>query len=170
DTSLAPGACRVITCQVETDFGWWARLASERSAYRAAKHDLGARVIGLLERLWPGVATSVEVMDVATPLTTERYTSNSMGSVHGTRPDRAGFAFPIAYRGPRASRCFFAGHWITPGGGIHRAAQSGRYAVQMICRAAGRPFVAPPARESAGETAGETASVSLYSSVGLGVE
>ncbi|MFW5688920.1 MAG: phytoene desaturase family protein, partial [Spirochaetota bacterium] len=23
DTSLAPGACRVITCQVETDFGWW---------------------------------------------------------------------------------------------------------------------------------------------------
>lgn len=145
DDSLAPEGCRVVTCQIETDFGWWAPLAADREAYRRAKRELAARVIATLDRAWPGIASCIEVRDVATPLTTERYTANHCGSVHGTRPDRVGFAWPAAVCGPRGSGVFFAGHWLCPGGGIHRAAQSGRYAIQRVCAARGRAFTAPPA-------------------------
>lgn len=146
DATIAPDGCRVITCQVETDFAWWAARAGSRAAYRAAKHELSARVIAALEKMVPGIAQCVEVTDVATPLTTERYTSNSLGSVHGVAPDRIGFAWPAGYRGPRGSRFFFAGHWLCPGGGIHRAAQSGRFAIGQICASVGRRFVAGDAR------------------------
>jgi phytoene dehydrogenase-like protein len=148
DHLLAPRDCRVITCQVETDYAAWAAIASDRRAYREQKLALASRVITMLERHWPGIGSCVEVIDVATPLTTERYTSNHLGSVHGTRPDRLGFAWPASHRGPRGSRLYFAGHWLTPGGGLHRAAQSGRYAVQQICAAAGRPFHATAARST----------------------
>ena len=149
DDSLAPEGCRVVTCQIETDFDWWAPLAADSDAYRRAKRDLAARVIATLDRAWPGIAGCIEVTDVATPLTTERYTANHCGSVHGTRPDRVGFAWPAAARGPRGSHVYFAGHWLCPGGGIHRAAQSGRYAIQRICASRGQAFAATGLRDDA---------------------
>ncbi|MFW5716098.1 MAG: phytoene desaturase family protein [Spirochaetota bacterium] len=148
DETLAPNRCRVITCQIETDFAAWAANGGDRGRYRTAKQRLAGEVIRFLERTGPRIAECVEVTDVATPLTTERYTLNYRGSVHGTRPDRVGFAWPASYRGPRGSRLFFAGHWLCPGGGIHRAAQSGRYAIQTICAALGRDFRAAPARSA----------------------
>lgn len=147
DHLLAPGGCRVVTCQIETDFAPWTTTPRGGSAYRARKRAIAEAVVRHLDGVWPGLACCVEVADVATPLTTERYTANRLGSVHGTRPDRIGFAWPASARGPRGSRLFFAGHWLCPGGGIHRAAQSGRYAVQQVCRAAGVEFRASVARK-----------------------
>jgi phytoene dehydrogenase-like protein len=145
DTMLAPERCRVVTCQIETEFAAWAAVSGNRAEYRRRKRELGREAVCLLERSWPGIGGCVEVTDVSTPLTTERYTLNHHGSVHGTRPDRVGFAWPVSYRGPRGSRVFFAGHWVCPGGGIHRAAQSGRYAIQKLCEAMGRAFTADAA-------------------------
>ena len=40
-------------------------------------------MVSLLEQRFPGIAEQVEMVDVATPLTFERYTGNWQGSFEG---------------------------------------------------------------------------------------
>ncbi len=137
DPIAAPDGSNLITCQFETDFARWSDLGRTSSRYRAAKEALAERAVELVRAVWPDLIGPTTVVDVSTPLTTERYTANASGSSQGFRPDRHGFAYAVCYRARRGSGLYFAGHWLCPGGGIHRAAQSGRYAVGLLCHDAG---------------------------------
>ncbi|TVQ22084.1 MAG: NAD(P)/FAD-dependent oxidoreductase [Spirochaetaceae bacterium] len=149
DPIAAPDGSNLITCQFETDFARWSDLGRKSSRYRTAKEALAERAVDLVRAVWPDLIGPTTVVDVSTPLTTERYTANTGGSVQGFRPDRRGFAYAAQYRARHGSGLYFAGHWLCPGGGIHRAAQSGRYAVRLLCRDTGaRPATSQAGRSS----------------------
>jgi len=101
-------------------------------------------VIEVIERFRPGFAGRVQVVDVATPLTRERYTGNWYGAMQARRPDSR-IASALLRGAPRYSyaglRGFhMAGQWVEAWGGITTAAQSGRKAIQALCRADGTRF------------------------------
>jgi phytoene dehydrogenase-like protein len=76
DPSLAPAGKSVIKVVLNTSYAYWERLAEDRTRYQEAKDRLAEDVIRILEPRFPGIGSQIETTDVATPLTTERYTGN----------------------------------------------------------------------------------------------
>lgn len=141
----APGKS-VIHCTYFTDYHFWKQLRTEnRAAYRAEKRKVAAFVQDFLERRYPGMRDRTEIVNVTSPATTERYTGNHAGSILAWKSfteaedlankliDKEGMRLP-GLRG-----FYMAGQWIG-GGSLIRAAASGRFVTQFICRDMKRPF------------------------------
>jgi phytoene dehydrogenase-like protein len=76
-------------------------------------------------------------VDVATPLTFERYTGNWQGSFEGwmITPQNAHIAMkPMSKTLPGLENFFMCGQWVEPGGGLPTGVMSGRKLVQMLCK------------------------------------
>lgn len=145
DPSMAPAGKGVIKVELTSQYSYWRELAAERSRYLSAKQDLADKVISLLEqRYFSGLRQQVEVVDVATLLTWERYTGGTMGL--GIYPNRktsvTGSIFskakPLGL--PGLEDFYFAGTWATAAGALFMNALSGKRVVQHICRRDGKRF------------------------------
>ena len=83
------------------------------------------------------------MVDVATPLSYERYTGNWHGSTCGwllTLDTMRLMLTGVSQTLPKLDHFYMAGQWVEPGGSVPLAAMSGRKAVQLICAAEGQPF------------------------------
>jgi phytoene dehydrogenase-like protein len=114
-------------------------------AYRAEKEAIVAKTTSLLDRRFRGFASQVEMTDVATPLTFERYSGNWKASSLGWDATTRTLMMPMKKTLPGLEKFHMAGQWVEPGGGLPMVAASGRSAVQLLCRRDGRPFRAEPA-------------------------
>jgi phytoene dehydrogenase-like protein len=143
DPTMAPDGKASVKVLLDASYSHWKELhQGERERYNAAKQQIAQQVLGLLEQRFPGIAEQVEVMDVATPVTIERYT----GNWHGTQAwvDEGGGLLEFL-RGktktlPGLESFFLAGQWAG-GIGISSAAIQGRKAIQTICKRDGQRFV-----------------------------
>jgi phytoene dehydrogenase-like protein len=122
-------------------------LTAEPERYEAEKKRVALTVIKQLEKRFPGFEGQVEVADVATPLTYERYTGNWQGSMEGwlITPETMDMMMGskrMKKTLPGVENFYMIGQWVEPGGGLPPAAMSGRNVMQLICRRDGRPFVA----------------------------
>jgi phytoene dehydrogenase-like protein len=146
DPTLAPAGKGVIKVELVSSRSYWARLHGDKDAYKAEKERVAAQVIDLLEPRFPGLREQVEVTDVPTVMTWERY----MGGTHGfaNAPKKKFEVLPaLGGRGGQATlpglRSFhFAGIWATMVGALFTNALSGRHAVEAICRDDGKRFTA----------------------------
>ena len=88
-------------------------------------------------------------MDVATPLTTERYTGNWQGSMEGwlitKETIKTLFGPGMKNTLPGLSNFYMAGQWVAPGGGIPTAGIWGRRVIKQVCKADGKRFTATEA-------------------------
>jgi phytoene dehydrogenase-like protein len=144
DPDAAPPGKSALTAFLESGYDFWRALAADRPAYEAEKRRCADLVIATVERHRPGFADAIEVVDVSTPLTRERYTGNWMGAMQARRPD-ASMVRSLLRGGPRYDHpglagFFMAGQWVESWGGITTAAQSGRNAVRALCRKDGARF------------------------------
>jgi len=88
----------------------------------------------------PEIHGRVEVINVATPLTYERYCANWKGSwMTEMKPGAKMKGYPAAIRG--LGGVYFAGHRLMPPGGLPVALVTARTAVQYLCRDTGTVFV-----------------------------
>ena len=76
DPSLAPSGKSVIKLLLNTSYAYWKNLAEDRIRYDEAKGKLLEDAIAALEPRFPGLGRQIEVTDIATPVTNERYTGN----------------------------------------------------------------------------------------------
>jgi phytoene dehydrogenase-like protein len=141
--AAAPGKS-AVTAFLQSDHAFWRTLTADREAYAAEKQACADLVIGALEQELPGISKAVDVVDVSTPLTRERYTGNWMGAMQARRPDSS-LVGALLQRGPRYDSpaldgFWMAGQWVESWGGITTAAQSGRNAVRALCRNDGARF------------------------------
>ena len=84
DPSMAPAGKSVVTASfIFSNYEYWKELSKDRSKYKAEKKALADEVIDRLEKRFPGITKKIEVLDVATPVTYERYTGNWRGSYMG---------------------------------------------------------------------------------------
>jgi len=146
DSTVAPAGKSVVVVTFVSNYGYWQGLYQDRERYDAEKKDIAIKVIGQLEQRFPGISEQVEVVDVATPMTYERYTGNWQGSMEGwlitTETMSMTMGKGMEKTLPGLEDFCMAGQWVEPGGGLPPAATSGRDAIHMICKRDKRRFVA----------------------------
>jgi phytoene dehydrogenase-like protein len=135
DPSLAPLGKSVLIVMLTTNYDYWQRIYG-RAIYNAEELQESQILIDLLERFYPGIKADIEFVDVATPLTYERYTGNWQGSSCGWLLTKQ--TLPLSIKGipktlPKLRNFYAIGHWVEPGGGVPVVAMSGRNIIQQIC-------------------------------------
>jgi phytoene dehydrogenase-like protein len=137
DQTLAPPGKTSLVVMLPSRHDYWKELAQDPAAYQEKKDQVARIVVELLNQRFPGLSDQVEMVDVATPLTFERYTGNWQGSFEGwmITPQNAHIAMkPMSKTLPGLENFFMCGQWVEPGGGLPTGVMSGRKLVQMLCK------------------------------------
>jgi len=108
--------------------------------YLQEKERIVKATIAALEKKFKGIASKVEIYDVATPATYFRYTNNWRGSFEGWAPTPKALMKRISKTLPGLDNFYMVGQWVQPGGGVPPSAQSGRDVTQIICKKDNRKF------------------------------
>jgi phytoene dehydrogenase-like protein len=145
DPTMAPPGKSAVVTAFMSDYSYWKELYKEPERYEAEKKVIAVIVIDQLERRLPGITQQIEVVDVSTPMTVERYTGNWQGSAEGWMVTTETFQMMMTGKGmdktlPGLENFFMIGQWVEPGGGVPTAAISGRGVIGMICKQDSKPF------------------------------
>jgi phytoene desaturase len=139
---FAPPGKTVVQVLVHTDWDYWHELQKDYPRYDAEKKRVAADVLARLEVHYPGITSQVEMTDIATPLTTWRYTLNREGSFMGWLPTPKAMRTLVLKTLPGLSNFYMAGQWVAPGGGVPPCLYSGRHIIQILCKRDGKRFSA----------------------------
>lgn len=154
DASLAPTGKSPLKVVLPTSYRWWEALANDPADYKAEQERIAEHVIEALEPRFPGLRARIEVVDVATPITTLRFTGNG----HGYKADITNMISAL-FAGRKLSQTlpgladfYMVGQWAgTPG--VPTVAAQGRDVVRLICRRDGRRFETTLAEQPAASRA-----------------
>lgn len=140
DSVYSPPGKAAITIPLGGDtYDFWKQAKAE-GRYELEKQKLLDDIVAALTAKIPAVAGHVEVWDVATPLTYERYCGNWRGSWMTELSGGMNFkGYPSTIES--LGGVYFAGQRIMPPGGLPVAAMSGRTAVQYLCRDTNTLFI-----------------------------
>jgi len=142
DPSLAPAGKSALVVKLRTNYDYWQRIYGHR-LYDTEQEQVAQIVTDYLETRYPGLRAQTETIDVATPLSYERYTGNWFGSSCGwllNKETMLMMMMGMPKTLPGLKNFYLAGQWVEPGGGVPLVATSGRNAIQLICAADGKPF------------------------------
>ncbi|MFC2068032.1 phytoene desaturase family protein [Chloroflexota bacterium] len=142
DPSLAPAGKTVLRVKLDSDYQYWKKLRQDLERYKAEKEKIADQMVAQLNRRFPGLAAQVEMRDVATPMTFERYTGNWRGSYMGWATTTETLSMRMSKTLPGLENFYMAGQWVEPGGSTSKAAMSGRNVTQIICKNDKKKFVA----------------------------
>jgi phytoene dehydrogenase-like protein len=132
DPTMAPEGKSVIVIRFESSWELWKDL--DPVEYKKEKDQIEKDSIAVLEKRYPGISASIEVCDVATPVTDVNYTGVWKGSYEGFLPSSKNMMDNINPVIPGLKKFYMAGQWLFPGGGLPPAGQSGKWAIQYICK------------------------------------
>ena len=141
DPTLALEGKTVLTVSFDTDYDYWEKLYQDPERYKAEKERIADDVIDRLDKRFPGLASQVEMRDVATPITWVRYTGNWRGSYEGWMFSAESFTGSMQKTLPGLDSFYMAGQWVNPGGGMPTAVMSGNHTIQFICKKDKKKFV-----------------------------
>ncbi len=140
DPTAAPEGKSTVVIRFMVDYDLWKGLAADRERYDAAKEEVANALIGVLERRWPGVSEQIEMIDVATPMTFERYTGNWEGSMEGWLITTKSMTMKMKKTLPGLDRFYMVGQWVSPGGGLPGCAITAKEVMQIVCHRDGKMF------------------------------
>lgn len=147
DPTMAPGGKSALSLLFQSPWENWENLAGDRSAYLAEKARILADATAWLESRFPGISSDIEVTDVATPLTTVRYTGNYHASYEGWQPTVETMKLKISRRLPGLASFSMVGQWTAPFAGLPTVSVDGRIVIQEMCAQDGKEFRAWKAGE-----------------------
>jgi len=136
----APKGCTALTTAFMGDtYDFWRKL-KEEGRYDEEKRLLAEQISRVICRKYPQAEGNIEIIDIATPLTYERYT----GAYHGSWMTIQGPGDKMKiYPGfvQSVNGLYFSGYRIMPPGGQPSAVAAGRMAAQLVCRQFDAVFV-----------------------------
>ena len=133
DENMAPKGKSVFSCFYRADYEYWKALYADGEKYRAEKEKLAKDAAAVLVKRFPETAGKIEVTDVVTPMTYERYCNAWRGSWMSWMG--GGREVPQYHSGvfPGLDNFIMAGMWTLPPGGLPGAATAGKFAAQRLC-------------------------------------
>ena len=140
DPTLAPLGHTVVQAMLATSYDFWARTGTR---YTSEKDALGERVFARLAAELPALKGTLQVMDVATPLTFWNMARSWRGAFEGWMPNGDALFGHVSKTLPGLERFYMAGQWVEPGGGVPMALMSGRQVVQILAAQHGHSFAVP---------------------------
>lgn len=170
DPTSAPEGKSAVTLWLDADYDYWKGIYDKKQVYEEEQDEVADIVIDELERRWPGLKSQVEIADVATPPTYERFTENWRGAIAGwsitSRKMGMMMGKGMNKQLPGLENFYMIGQWVEPAGNVQLSAASGRDAIKLLCRADGKPFeTSQPATEatvSAAEATVSAAEATVY--------
>jgi len=145
DPSMAPAGKSALTLWIEADYDYWKWLRGDAKRYARQKQEVADIIIEQLNLRYPGLRDAVEVIDVATPVTYERYTGNWRGAFAGWALTRRKLSLMMGIGMsktlPGLAGFYMNGQWVEPGGNVELSCGSGRDVIKDICKDLGVPFV-----------------------------
>jgi phytoene dehydrogenase-like protein len=141
DPAFSPTGKTVLTAAFGTDLEYWRPLLADREGYEAEKAAIAKAFVAALEQIWPGISGDIEMVDVATPLTLERFTGNWKASITGWTLSPVQAAVTVSKTLPGLGNFWMVGHWVYPGGGLPSGVSTGREVIWRQCGMDGRRFV-----------------------------
>jgi phytoene dehydrogenase-like protein len=141
DPTLAPEGKTLLKVTLASPYTYWKDLREhDRRGYKDEQEEIEDQIITLLDQRHPGLASQVEMVDVATPISFERYTGCWQGSWLGWAATPEAMGLHISKTLPGLGSFYMVGTWVM-NSSLPRAATSGRHITQIICHQDGKPFV-----------------------------
>lgn len=129
----APEGCTAITTAIIGDsYDFW-KTCEENGTYQDEKEKLADAFIDILAKKYPQTAGKIAVWDVATPLTYERYLHSYKGSWMSIMGKGSTQEY-YPSKPESIQNVYFAGQRLRSPGGLPVAVDSGRRAIQFLCR------------------------------------
>jgi phytoene dehydrogenase-like protein len=142
EKGLAPEGKGVIKVVFAASYEYWRTLRQQKVAYGKEKERIAEETVERLEARFPGLMGQIEVVDVMTPVTVERY----LGAYRGLQ------AWPpkldlktlmnegVSPTLPGLKDFYMVGQFAQGMVGLSTAAFGGRKLVQRLCQEDGRKF------------------------------
>jgi len=137
---FSPQGKTVVQVMIMSQWDPWHTLRQNEAAYKKEKEALARQIIESLGHVWPGLEKDVDMTDVATPHTWWRYTLNRKGAFEGFAVTHETVYTKMYRTLPGLDNLFLAGQWNSPGGGVIPSFMTGKHAVMLMCKQAGRKF------------------------------
>jgi len=153
DKAMAPEGKGTIKVELPASYAYWKQLYNDdRERYKQEKQKVAEQVIDTLESHFPGIKNQVEVIDVYTLMTWERYMGGTQGWFNlpnrkldfsmSMKEDLSDKKFKTTL--PGLSDFYFVGIWATAMGSLAHNANSGKAIIRHICKKEGKEFKAQP--------------------------
>ncbi len=152
DPAFAPAGKSVLRVNLPGDYNYWKQLKQMPEQYEAEKLRLVTEVIHALNDRFAGLDAHIEMTDVATPVSFERYTGNWQGASQGWMPVPQAYQlmgksvqegnWPATRALPGLAHFYTSGQWVEPFGGVPSAALTSRGLIEMLCKRDGKVFQA----------------------------
>ncbi len=144
EPDFAPKGHTVITFainQFQPELDSWDVLAKDRGAYIQKKARIGEAVIQATEARFPHMTGKLELLDVATPQTYERYCNAYRGAFMGFWPTIPGKSLTHTGYIKGLSNIVLSGQWLQPPGGLPVALITGKDTIMRLCKKVKQPFI-----------------------------
>ena len=151
DKSMAPAGKGTVKVELPASYAYWKQLYNDdRERYKLEKQNVAEQVIEILESHFRGIKNQVEVIDVCTLMTWERYMGGSQGWFNfpnrkldfTMREDISDKKFETTL--PGLTNFYFVGVWASAMGSLAHNAISGKTIIRRICKKDGKKFKAQP--------------------------
>ena len=151
DKTMAPMGKGTIKVELPASYAYWKQLYNDdREKYKQEKRKVSEKVIEILEDHFPGIRNQVEVIDVYTLITWERYMWGTQGWFN--LPNRKlDFSMKedlsdkkLKSTLPGLSDFYFVGVWVSAMGSLAHNANSGKTIIRRICKRDNKEFKANP--------------------------
>ncbi len=131
DPTLYPKNKGIITVLLESDYYFW-KTAKDSGIYESLKTDLAEYIKNFIYENFPELFGKIEIWDVATPLTYERYTRAANGSYLSWIMTPHLKPASIINKLPGLKNFYMCGQWTLPPGGLLGAVTSAKWTVDEL--------------------------------------
>ncbi len=134
EPGFAPDHKSVGVVCLYADYDWWKNKHINREAYRMEKKRLSQALSDALQTTIPKLKGKITTLDVATPITYERYCGAWRGAWMSYGPSQGSKPMLLNGRIKGIDNLFMAGQWLMPPGGLAIAMLTGKWAIQRLCK------------------------------------
>ena len=135
-TLKTPDGCSVVQATLGGDddmYFWWKDI-KEKGEYLAKKKEIAQELLKIYLTRHPELDGKIEVIDVLTPLTYQRYLNGRHGSFQGFVQTYKAKALMQKGEIKGLKNFILSGQWILRSGGLPPAVITAKFATQRICK------------------------------------
>ena len=132
---------QVLIDQYSKHYSYWENLYKNPVKYQEVKDTIAKMVMANIEKKFPETVGKIELLDVATPVTFNRYVNASRGSYMGFLYTNKSSALMISGKVPFLKRFYLSGQYVQCPGGLPLALCAGAYTIKMIHQAESRAYI-----------------------------
>ncbi|MBN1298319.1 MAG: NAD(P)/FAD-dependent oxidoreductase [Actinobacteria bacterium] len=133
EPSFAPPGCSAVTILFEADYDWWKKKKENPVQYKYEKERITEEVIHAFTEKFPESNNKIKKIDMATPLTYERYCNAYRGAWMSWAPTPGAKIRFITGMPQGLDNFYLTGQWTMPPGGLPTAVMTANWTIQRIC-------------------------------------